>query len=475
MTACPNIKASIFALATLTTVVTGTAFAAPSANDFARGISLTAQAERPLQTLIIPDEVYATVTKSNLDDIRVFNADGIAVPHAVCPQTAEQEKQDRPLAAFPLQTARPQTTASTSSANTDVRVSPDGQIDIKVRQADDKPSVKQSDTSVSGFVIDARDVKETITGIRLRWHATDGASEMKVRVQSSADLNRWRTIVASATLLQISGKKFAPQRTRVDLPKAGYQYLRLERIGNGPQPVLRDVIAEVLLPSAKKETRKFPAQPLSEIDKPIDEADKTDKKPLYFETGRNTMINKAIVQLPMSNMSLQVALDSRAKTDQRWQQRWQGEIHSIDAYAASNPSFAATSDRHWRMRIPVGIETLGGARPSLSFGYTPDELHFLAQGTGPYLLAFGSQTAEKPAQQCGRLLQNVSQDDRKHLTGKASVVGVMDALVGGDQQLEPVPEATPWMRILLWVLLIGGTVLLILMALSLMKQLKKND
>src|SRR5688572_912600 len=60
------------------------AAAAPSKNDYASGVTIDASYAQPMIEAQLPDEIYRVVTRDDLGDLRVFNADGVPVPHAFC-------------------------------------------------------------------------------------------------------------------------------------------------------------------------------------------------------------------------------------------------------------------------------------------------------------------------------------------------------------------------------------------------------
>ena len=81
-------------------LATVSAAAPPSKNDYASGMTVEPPYTQPMIETVLPDEVYRTVTREDLGDLRVFNADGMPVPHAFCaapesttPQVTEQSLQ----------------------------------------------------------------------------------------------------------------------------------------------------------------------------------------------------------------------------------------------------------------------------------------------------------------------------------------------------------------------------------------------
>src|SRR3954467_2057764 len=86
----------------------------PRPNDYYAGVTVAPAADRPVVELVLPDAVYLSVTRIDLGDLRVFNGDGNAVPHAVCSSdTAHAATTTREqLSIFPLRAAAKSTAGS---------------------------------------------------------------------------------------------------------------------------------------------------------------------------------------------------------------------------------------------------------------------------------------------------------------------------------------------------------------------------
>ena len=120
-----KIRAVWFALALVTPALAGVA----SRADFAQGHRIELAPDKPVQEFTVPDPVYRDVQRDDLGDIRVFNAAGIAVPHALCsgapaipPSFSVQE-----LRVFPLNNPPP---AYRDASHIDVRSAGGAQVTI---------------------------------------------------------------------------------------------------------------------------------------------------------------------------------------------------------------------------------------------------------------------------------------------------------------------------------------------------------
>lgn len=436
-------------------------------NDFASGIELAATAPRPLLELSLPDAVYAGVTRADLADLRVFNAEGLAVPHALCaaavtlPGTAPRFV-DQALDVFSLRAAQDKGNV----AGVDVQVRAPGEADVRVQvQASGAPD--QTSTQLSGYVISAEATQWPIRALRLRWQAADGASTVSVRVEASDDLDRWWTIVAQTTLLRVDNAGGTLERMRIALPEARYRYLRLVRADAGPAPDVSQVLAETVQTSPADEAPFVWIEPQAQTQAGAG----TDG--FAFDAARRAPVQIARIGLPLPNMALQARLQSRASEKVTWKTQWQGEVFALagetDARQNADLRFAAVADPLWRIDVTEGQESLGEGRPTLQLGYRPDRLRFLAQGDEPFTLAYGSARAE-PARRrdCADLLKQLPGTELANLVGTAQPGS--PRTLGGENALKPAPAPLPWRQIVLWGVLVSAALLLLAMARSLLRR-----
>lgn len=429
--------------------------AAPTLDDYSQGITITAPTGQPLVEIELPMPVYQTITDSSLSDVRVFNAEGMPVPHAFCAaqETTPPTVEMRPLSIFQLREAPK---VSASGAQIEVQTSAGTQV--RVQQSE---SGAATESVPSVHILDARNIDLEVRAIEIDWSSPDGASEARVRIQASEDLDRWNNVVAASTLLQVEGDGQRLGRRRIELPQRRYAYLRVERADGGAPLIIQSASAEAIVPGTAIEPTWFMAQLVSSQD-----------DGLTFDAGRMAPVQFARLRLPQQNSSVRFDLSSRIDDNATWRERWRGESYSIvteQEVRASPPArFESTTDRQWRVRLPSDADR----NVRLELGYRPARLRFLAQGSSPYTLAYGSRRAEpaSPAS-CEGLLSDVAAADLAWLVAQGQVGAIRN--LGGEIALTPLPQKTPVRLIVLWAVLVAGAAGLVAMALSLLRRLKE--
>lgn len=442
--------------------------AAPRLDDYAQGIRMDGYSGRPLAETLLPDAVYQTITRADLGDVRVFNADGVPVPHAFCtsPVTSEPTITQEPLPVFELQAA-PQ--GNGDGTHVEVATAAGTQIRVQegVRVQEGEPGATDAGaTQTWAHVLDARSIADELRAIEFDWHSPDGASQANVRIEASDDLDRWQTVVGASTLLRVGRDGRQLQRKSIALPQRRYRYLRVARTDRGPPLQITAVIAERVSAPPVIEPVWFAANPLPSSDADV----------LSFDAARLAPITYARLALPQDNSSVRISIQSRADDKVDWRSRWSGEMYSVVADGERRVSppaeINAGPDRYWRVQYSKRDQVLTPA-PALELGYRPARLRFLTQGTGPFMLAFGSRRVEAaPIQQCSDLLADVATKDLEEMVGEA-ILGPPQSL-GGDTAFKPLPKKTPLRLLVLWGVLIVGVGLLVAMAMSLLKRVR-ND
>jgi hypothetical protein len=433
--------------------------ATPRLNDYAQGVAIDLISQRPVVQLALPDTVYQFVVTDDLRDVRVFNAEGSPVPHALCrsPQVLAPTIFQETLPVYRLQDIR---SAARDGTRVDVQTPGGAQISVQGGEVND------GERHTSAYVIDARGIEDELRSMQFDWSSPDGASEVRVSIQASEDLDRWRTLVAGSALLSVTSGERQLRRHRVAIPQARYEYLRVERVDSGPPLSIDGVIAERVTPAPLIEPVWFLAN----------QAASEEPTALSYDAARRAPIAYARLTPSQDNTSLRIAIESRDDVKATWRTQWTGEMYSIatdnERRVSPPATFDVTTDRYWRVRLTNKEETFS-QRPALELGYRPAQLRFLTQGQGPFTLAFGSRRADPaPARACNALLADMQPEDLASSIGEG-LAGTPRTL-GGEDALRPLPKKTPVRQVVLWGVLILGVGGLVAMALSLLRRVNSD-
>lgn len=426
--------------------------------DFVAGFAIEAPAGGAIYRLPLGLEVYRSARRADLGDIRVFNAAGEAVPHAVreraAPAAAAPERRALPL--FPL--------AEAAQAASDPRLllSIDANGAILALGAAPAPAAG----GAHSYILDAGPDAARIARLVIGWEDSAPGLLARLTIESSSDLAGWQP-AGAGTLADL---EFGGQRLRqdaIDVQQPLQRYLRLRWTDAAQAPLIARVEAELpgSVPRGAREQLLLEGNAGA------------DAREFLFDAGGALPVDAASVVLDQDNSLARVRWSSRASADSPWRERgtqlaWRlarGEARSSSGALA----LESTRERYWRIEVIDGDAAALGAHPRVRLDWLPDELLFVARGAPPFQLAAGSARADAPGRSVDSLIEGLAGADSSALTVPATL-GARHML-GGEAALVPPPPPVPWQRYLLWALLVGAVLVLGRMAVHMLKELGARD
>lgn len=440
----------------------GAAQAAPQSNDFAYGITVELEGENPLWEVTLPDDLYSGVTRADLGDIRVFDSSGRIVPHTLRRPRVPQGTTPEPVALpiFPLTRTR-----ESEGPGRAFRIITDDAgtvIDVVTEQAE------AAEQTVGAYLLDTSQLEQVPSKLQLSWQSDGGSGFITaVNVQASDDLSRWHTLASGRTLADLESAGHALLHNEIALPPHRARYLRIVWPENIQQVRLSGVTAifTVRTEEQPRQWRQLEGQ-----------RDAEEAKRFYFDAEGYWPADRLRLQLGEGNRVLYGELASRTSPEQRWQHRYRGLFYHLEHEGGVMESEAITitgsRDRHWRLQLQQSEALPDDTTPQLSLGWVPDVLTFIAEGQGPYTIAYGSATVGPPGQPVDALLRTLG-DEESSLVKQARITKRI--ILGGEARLAPPPPPLPWKRWLLWAILIAGVAILAWMVKRLFQQLPPSD
>jgi len=429
-------------------------------NDFAYGIRIDVPAGTAVAAMSLPEQVYASACRRDLGDIRVFNASGEPVPHMIrYAQTQSAEAPWRSLVFFPL----PEEVAPEAGGyRVFVRTGPDG----AVVQVDPRPAIA-IDEYARSFLIDLSLVNRSLAQLRLEWQPGETTLMAAFAVDASDDLVAWTTIQKRAAISDIrhGGRRLISNTITLD--RGTKRYLRLRQLNAGPAvPLIR-------IDGRFQPEGRIPIRVFLKIDgQPVPESPGVFE---YRSTGAFP-VDRVNLIFDQANSMAEAMLESRSDDPKAiWARRFKGLFYRIDADnppLISSPQVVPISmDRRWRLTVDASDSTIGSAVPRLEIGYRPHDLFFIARGSGPFTLAFGSAVAEPLKVNVSALFEGIGRHRENGLERWVAPQGAR-LVLGGPQRLSPPPKPLPMRRIMLWSILLAGVLVVAVMAWRLARRLK---
>jgi hypothetical protein len=418
-----------------------------SPQDFASGVPITTTEDAAAYRFALPIAVYQNTYRDDIGDMRLFNAEGNAVPSSLLRPTAQSpiHKAAQALPLFPLHQGSPVLIDG-------VRVTIDSPGSAVKLQTQHGAPVEGS---VKHYILDGRVLESAISGLRLQWPETAAEYSGRVRVEASDDLGSWRTVVAAAPIANLHADGQALIENRVALQPATAKFWRISWLGPPPTFELTSILAE---------PADGPVEPVRAVLEVLGVPDPADAAGYVFDLGAHAPVTRVSVLLPEPNTVISMELSSRRTPRDPWRPVTRAGFYRLktpDGEQQNAPLEVATDvDRYWHAHI-TGSDNLPHKPLRLRVEWVPNEVTFLARGQGPYLLAYGNATVARADTDLSQIPST--------LEIAPATVGSPQVL-GGSSRLVAKPAPFPWVRAVLWSVLFVAVVLLSWMAHRLSKE-----
>jgi hypothetical protein len=428
--------------------------AAERPEEFAFGAALESGSAGPLRRVELPPWVYMGVVRPDLGDLRVFNAQGEVVPHALMPRPtpATSSEPGTALPHFPIRTT--------------VGAAPEA-IDIKVQRTAGGTITRVEATrgatgaalALTGYLLDASAFKAPIASLELAFREPESGFSGTVRVEGSDDLERWSTLAAGVPVvaLQFGGQRL--ERRLVELTAARSKYLRMTWPAGQPELELTAVQARpasVAIEPARA-WRKVAGTPVAGHDGEFE-----------FDLEGRFPVDRLRVELPQDNTVVSAQVLSRPDPHADWRPAGSSVLYRLrqEPDAVTSPALAigVNHDRHWLLRVDQKGGGVGRGVVRLEAGWVPQTLVFVARGNGPFQLAYGNARAQPSAYPIESLVPGFRTDAELQ---PDLVTAGEQRTVAGAAALRPQRDLRTWS---LWAVLFLGVALLAWMAWRLGKQ-----
>lgn len=436
-------------------------------NDFGYGYPINVAESGGVYSFTIPAEAYQKVRHADLRDLRIYDKNGNQVPHSIRSLTKQKAVgQIVEINFFPLYQKEEFTGKGDLSLS--VRRDVTGTvIDIN----DPGGELKAVEHHPIAYLFDLKEDFRPLSAMELQWQTSERESAILASLEHSRDLQHWEKLSSTTALVDIDYQENRIVQRTITMNRKPYRYLRLDWSSDSPELLLEKATLHPEKPQSTMELQWV------EIGGTIEkeEGDLT----LQFSSPYQLPVSRAQLQFQQSNSIILGRLQSSGG-DGDWRTRCETLFYNLDLGGKQLRnemcSFRTTTDRNYRLLIRQdGADVHNDNRVTLQLGWQSGELYFLARGTPPYVLAFGSGKLEQQESriQNDMLLKVMNKKELDKFV-KEAVLGEQFEL-GGEKALQPPAVPLPWKTILLWGVLILGVVVMAFMAVNLVQEFKKGQ
>jgi len=438
-------------------------------DDFATGRAIEAPGDAPLQTLLLDGLVYRGSLGPALADLRVFNAQGQEVPHAIRSLAASRRRapESLPVPSFRLPAARSGGAGDAAAAGlarshgVEIELGADGAI---VRVQPTREASAAPGPPGAAVLVDLTGAPREVVALELDPGPAPAEFVLPLRVEVSDDLvsfRTWRTRSALARLeqgghrIERSDVRFAPTRAR---------YLVLSSDG-APLPVEIRAVRARLAPEDAPPPRhqaELAGAPLPD-----------DPGAFLFDAGGGVPIDRVQLGLPQPNSVVRARLFSGPRADGPWTRHHAGLFYRIEGQPSlRNDPVELPVTRHRYLRLEVSQQGggLGGGAPRLEVSWHPEQLLFVRRGPAPFALGYGRADTEASRFSASELLRTAG-ISAGALPRESATLGAPHP-VGDPGVLEPRPAPPPPYG--LWAFLVSAVAVVLGLSVRLLRQMRAS-
>lgn len=435
----------------------GLAVAEPSREEFGYEAPLALTTTTSVYRAPLTASVYQGVARSDLGDMRVFNAAGEVVPHGLIRSAAEVAKQSIALPIFPLAL---NANKADSDVSVYVEVEKDGAIArVKTGQA--------AEDDRNAYLADVTRVQQALTALTFQWSADETTGLLhNVSIESSDDLKNWR-VIAQGTLAKLKHDGQVLERNRIEFQAQRAKYLRIlpNSAINGASFIVTSVEGEftanidpprrwlILSPSAS-------AKPNEQI----------------FVSDGKMPVDRARVGLQPNSVA-RVTVTYQTKEGEAWILAGHKTVYLLDTPGGAlrdNEIHFGRGIVASRWRVTQARQSADSSRlvTALELGWVPHDLVFVARGDAPFTLAYGRRGLQPVDFGIDELLSHSKRGDDQR-------VEVGQATIGPSRELQGTKAlrahwTAGWKSWLLWVVLVLGVGSLALLAARIARQVGRE-
>lgn len=349
-------------------------------------VAITTDGTETLRRIELPVEILLKMQRADRRDLQVFNASGQPVPGKLVSATRESstQRQRRSLPYFPVNRQMQQ-----GAARYSFQFSDDGQqtsINLSAPEGAETSTINDYIVQVNG---DQQDSPGSLVNLQLDWQATDENLLVSLLIEGSSDLKTWKTLARDAVVSNLKHDGALLIRDQVDVQAFSGDYLRITW-PTGSRPL----ILEGITGSFTRRTSKPLPWRETRLECLIEDASDA----CSLDVGRVPVETLQLLfpeSVAESDYFLQGKLSSRSHPDRQWINRGTIQQYALTVdgkqIAQSRNAFPRGSDHLWNVVFDSG--TLQPYPDAAEIRWRPMYLVFVAQGPGPFTVAFGSMQA----------------------------------------------------------------------------------
>ncbi len=427
--------------------------AAPATRDFAWQAPLD-PAEDSLQRVELPLDVVLALTRPDLGDLAVFDAQGKPLPHSVLQTPASEMPMTRelPFHEFTRYLEQHSRIVTTREQNLEPGA-------VTERETTETQAIK-SERHDYLIELSADDRQFDYQRLELEWRHQPASRLLELEIEAGDELDRLRVVQQRKSLT--NRESGDPGWRSIENIPSRTRYLRLRPLDG--------IDSFELLRVTGHYTESRPAPRVTQV---VDVESFEDDSGSYYRFMLPSAVKPVAMRILPADSHAIIAGDLYALWDgveNKRLLRADFRQHNIDSEGVS-PSQPLALPRRALGEIRFTSKTGLDAPPRVELLYPRYEVVFLGDGNPPYSLAWGNRDSEAQISGLVELLDGDLLD--AHRNSRAVALGDPRP-AGGPARLEA-RSSLPWLKWLLWALLLAAVLITGRMAMRLYREMNTAD
>ena len=375
---------------------------AQTVNEFSTQAAVVVPSGTAIARAALPVASIAALRSANGGDLRVFNAAGVSLPHAVIDASRQtlstQDVAGERVLALPIYSAVSGLGVAANAPALRIVEGPNRRV-IEVGAANSGVNQKPDANAVRGLLFDTRNLKSELRAVELEG-ALPPSLIVKVTLDVSTDLKSWRTLTSQSPVFDfgIDG----PGNRRVDLPvgqKLDGHYLRLTWSDTPSLGITALRTVGVINTKRVEPVVVDLGAPQSLADGHVE-----------WTIAPGLQASAIRLQTSAANALMPVRVLTRSRSGDPWRVVVNTVVYRLasDNTAQSvNPSVPISGSLEPLVRVEaLRGYSLTGVPITFALEYAPVNVLFIATGDGPFTIATGNASAKSTAVPVTTLMPN---------------------------------------------------------------------
>lgn len=412
-----------------------------------------------VRKLELPVQVLQQIQRPDMGDLRVLDADDQVMETRLERKVPSVEKLEADLRLFPLYD-------KSQTATDVVRLQKSDKTSVVTIQTQTKHAQPENKHPYA-YLLENSIRNQFLNKLRLKWQQQDASHVILLTLDSSDDLQHWRTLKSDVVLAKLAYGDNHLLKNQIDLPAVSSAYLRMT-LNQGADDFVPQQVTGEYYQNAVPQTLWMPVAKLRRDSHSVNtwlfdihSGIRSTRMRLVFPSAQDYFVSAELYsrrndQSPWRTQNPQII---------QYQLRHEQLLLDSESFGV-----ASEADNEWRMVMLGEQATTDLQAVSVAMEVPQYELAFIARGRAPYRLQWGNGNARSQPQIMRSLLAGVKK--RNASIDSVSIKQTQQLLADVSHTDEGGMDGK---KAVIWLVLVAGVLVAGFMAYQLRQEMSQSD